>query len=109
MSLHRVAQLAGVSPSTVSRVRYEHPSVATDTITVVRDAMQRLNFLPTSRGRRPHARPTPRAPSVGFIVLGTTGANAAPGFEKLLRGVSTACNDNGLSLTVGFVTDVNDA
>ena len=38
------------------------------------------------------------------MVLGTSGANAAPAFEKLLRGVSSACTDNGLRLTIGFVS-----
>jgi LacI family transcriptional regulator len=113
MSLQRVAQLAGVSTSTVSRVVNEHPSVAGDTVTAVRDAMQRLNFIPTSRVRRHHSRlelsVAGKPASVGFVVLGTTGANAAPAFEKLLRGVSSACTDNGMGLRIGFVSDLAHA
>jgi LacI family transcriptional regulator len=112
MSLQRVAQLAGVSTSTVSRVVNEHPSVACDTVTAVRDAMQRLNFTPTSRVRRPSSRTDivrAKAACVGFVMLGASGANAAPAFEKLLRGVSSACSDNGLSLRIGFVTDLAHA
>src|SRR5688500_9250598 len=113
MSLQRVAQLAGVSTSTVSRVVHEHPSVAFDTAAAVRHAMQRLTLTPTMRARRHSTRfaaaSSARPVAVGFVILGTTGANAAPAFEKLLRGVSSACNDNGLNLTIGFVTDVADA
>jgi LacI family transcriptional regulator len=113
MSLQRVAQLAGVSTSTVSRVVNEHPSVAGDTVTAVRDAMQRLNFTPNSRVRRHALRGDvvghAKATSVGFVVLGTTGANAAPAFEKLLRGVSSACYDNGVSLRIGFVSSLAHA
>src|SRR5688500_10883535 len=110
MSLQRVAQLAGVSTSTVSRVVRDHPSVSSGTATAVRDAIRRLSFTPVTR--------MPRASrdgageravtSLGLVVLGTSGANAAPAFEKLLRGVSSACNDRGLSLTIGFITDAAD-
>ena len=114
MSLQRVAQLAGVSTSTVSRVVHDHPSVAADTASAVRAIMERLSFTPATRVRRTHRAngfhrdglgDTARATSLGFVILGASGANAAPAFEKLLRGVSAACNENGLSLTIGFVTD----
>jgi DNA-binding LacI/PurR family transcriptional regulator len=74
--------------------------------------MQRLNFTPTSRVRRSFSRTDTvraKAASVGFVMLGASGANAAPAFEKLLRGVSSACSDNGLSLRIGFVTDLAHA
>ena len=111
MSLQRVAQLAGVSTSTVSRVVHDHPAVAAGTATMVREAMQRLSFTPTARARRNSREAgglgldTRRPAHLGFVVLGTSGANAAPAFETLLRGVSAACNENALSLNIGFVTD----
>src|SRR4051812_26765258 len=104
MSLQRVAQLAGVSTSTVSRVVHEHPSVASETASAVRAAMQRLSFTPAvRRPRNGHAslnhngngHDLRQTTALGFLILGTSGANAAPAFEKLLRGVSAACNDNG--------------
>src|SRR4051812_26254164 len=113
MSLQRVAQLAGVSTSTVSRVVHEHPSVASETASVVRAAMQRLAFTPAVRRPRKaysnghsngHSLDAHRATALGFLILGTSGANAAPAFEKLLRGVSAACNENGLALKIGFVS-----
>jgi LacI family transcriptional regulator len=110
MSLQRVAQLAGVSTSTVSRVVHDHPSVASGTATVVRDAIRRLEFSPAIRGRRVRREQPARRQlaSLGFVILGTSGANAAPAFEKLLRGVSASCNDSRLNLTIGFVTDAAD-
>jgi DNA-binding LacI/PurR family transcriptional regulator len=113
MSLQRVAQLAGVSTSTVCRVVHEHPSVAGETASAVRAAMQRLSFTPSIRRPRKSYLPIKHnghsgdghvAAALGFLVLGTSGANAAPAFEKLLRGVSAACNDDGLSLKIGFVS-----
>ena len=119
MSLQRVAQLAGVSTSTVSRVVHEHPSVASETASAVRAAMQRLSFTPAvRRPRNGHAHPNYNgnareirrpATALGFLILGTSGANAAPAFEALLRGVSAACNDNGLSLKIGFVSSASHA
>ena len=103
MSLQSVAQLAGVSTSTVSRVVHDHPSVARETASAVRQVMERLRFTPSPR-RAGRPRRVEQAGSLGFVVLGTSGTNTAPAFEKLLRGVSSACTDNGLRLTIGFVS-----
>jgi DNA-binding LacI/PurR family transcriptional regulator len=70
--------------------------------------MERLSFTPSPRRARTFHRTSGtelQSTSLGFVILGTSGANAAPAFEKLLRGVSAACNDNGMSLKIGFVTD----
>src|SRR5687767_14175064 len=107
MSLQSVAQLAGVSTSTVSRVVHDHPSVARETASAVRQVMERLRFTPSPR-RSGRPRRTEQAGALGFVVLGATGNNAAPAFEKLLRGVSAACNDNRMTLTIGFVSDAAD-
>ena len=46
MSINKVAKLAGVSSSTVSRVINNHPRVAPETAQNVRKAMQELNYTP---------------------------------------------------------------
>jgi len=107
MSMQRVAQLAGVSTSTVSRVFHDHPSVAADTAAAVRQAGQQLGFRPAPRRRRNGANGHNGhdATAIAFLVFGTSGSNATPAFEKLLRGVSDAANEKDLSLLLNFVSD----
>jgi LacI family transcriptional regulator len=107
MSMYRVAKLAGVSTSTVSRVFHDDPCVAADTAAVVRQIVQQIGFIPSPRRRRSgtNGRHHATGNAIAFLVLGTSGSNATPGFEKLLRGVSDAANANDLSLILSFVSD----
>lgn len=107
MSMQRVAQLAGVSTSTVSRVVNDHPSVATGTVVSVRRAMRQLSFAPVARRRwgTNGANGGAKATSIAFVVFGTSGSRTTPAFDKLLRGVSAAANDHDLSLVFSFVSD----
>src|SRR5262249_9032059 len=107
--MRKVAQLAGVSTSTVSRVINERPNVAADTAAVGHQSVRELSFLPTP----PHVtrRPNPRSPagtSIAFLILGTSGRHPAPAFERLLRGVSAAASLGELSLIFGFVPDTTN-
>ena len=105
--MQRVAHLAGVSTSTVSRVVNEHPSVASETAAVVRKAMRQLSFSPAARRRWGSANGarSAGATAIGFVVFGTSGSKTTPAFDNLLRGVSAAANDNDLSLMFSFVSD----
>ncbi|MHB1766718.1 MAG: LacI family DNA-binding transcriptional regulator [Phycisphaerae bacterium] len=47
MSIIEVAQKAGVSPSTVSRVMNDHPRVAQETARAVRKVMAELGYVPS--------------------------------------------------------------
>jgi LacI family transcriptional regulator len=108
MSMQRVAQLAGVSTSTVSRVFHDDPCVAAETAAAVRLVVQQLGFTPARRKRRNNGngnRLDPVNNAIAFLVLGTSGSNATPGFEKLLRAVSEAANANDLSIVLSFVSD----
>ena len=55
MSISKVAKLAGVSSSTVSRVINNHPRVAPETAENVRKAMRALSYTPSDR--RPGPKP----------------------------------------------------
>src|SRR5829696_9686965 len=98
MSMQRVAKLAGVSTSTVSRVFHDDPCVAAGTAAIVRQVVEEMGFTPSPRRRRNGTNGKHHASgnAIAFLVLGTSGSNATPGFEKLLRGVSDAANDNDL-------------
>ena len=58
MSISKVAKLAGVSSSTVSRVINNHPRVAPETVQSVKKAMKELGYVPSDR--RPGPKPSAR-------------------------------------------------
>jgi LacI family transcriptional regulator len=62
----------------------------------------------TSRRRRVSHSSSARATSVAFVVVGTSGAQPAPAFEALLRGVTDAARENRLSLTLAFVSSPSE-
>src|SRR3954464_6551682 len=100
MTMRRVAQLAGVSTSTVSRVINDRQNVAPETIAAVRRVMRQLAVTPSPRlrSRTFNASRANKATTVAFLVFGTSGAHPAPAFERLLRGVSEASSQHDLSL-----------
>jgi LacI family transcriptional regulator len=107
MSISKVAKLAGVSSSTVSRVINNHPRVAPDTVQSVKKAMKELNYVPSDRrpGPKPSSRLRLGTGNIAFLVLGTSGERATPGFEDLLRGVSLGASQNELNLVFTHVPD----
>lgn len=107
MSIRNVAQLAGVSTSTVSRVLNERPNVAATTVESVRRAMRELSFSPSVRrgSMRSRAQDGLKTATIAFIVFGTSGSRPTPAFEKLLRGVSEQSSRANLSLIFSFVSD----
>ena len=74
MSISKVAKLAGVSSSTVSRVINNHPRVAPETAQSVREAMQTLGYTPseTRPGPKPQSRIRRGTQEIAFFVLGTS-------------------------------------
>jgi len=109
MSISKVAKLAGVSSSTVSRVINNHPRVAPETAQSVRRAMQSLNYTPSERrpGPKPASRTRSNLGSIAFLVLGTSGNRATPAFQDLLRGVSMGASRHELNLIFHHVPDPN--
>lgn len=107
MSITKVAELAGVSSSTVSRVINNHPRVAPETAEAVRRAMATLAYTPSDRrpGPKPQSRQRVVAGNVTFLVFGTSRRSATPAFADLLRGVSEAASQRGLSLSFAHVSD----
>ena len=109
MSMRRIAELAGVSTATVSRVMSAHTNVSASTAEAVRRAMREMNINPTAlrglRRRNGRANGVRSATSIAFLVLGTSGAQPAPAFEQLLGGVTDAAREHELDLTFSFVSD----
>jgi DNA-binding LacI/PurR family transcriptional regulator len=111
MTMDRVAKLAGVSSSTVSRVINNRPRVAPETAESVRKAMQTLGYTPSDRrpGPKPASRQQSKVCHLVFLVLGTSGTGATPAFEHLLRGVSGAAAHDQVHLTFSHLPDPEEA
>ena len=107
MSISKVAKLAGVSSSTVSRVINNHPRVAPETAQSVRQAMESLGYTPseTRPGPKPMSRMRREARDIAFLVLGASRNRATPAFQDLLRGVSMAATANDINLIFHHVAD----
>lgn len=108
MSISKVADLAGVSSSTVSRVINNHPRVAPETAKAVKAAMSKLQYVPSDRrpGPKPGSRSRNSSLTVAFFVLGTADGRATPAFQDLLRGVSDTLHREGIDLLFSHVNDL---
>lgn len=106
MSLVQVAEIVGVSTSTVSRVLNNHPRVAPGTVVAVRKAMEQVDFRPRRHSKRTHAAAS--GTGVLFLVLGRSENSTVPAFEQLLRGVSGAAEEQGLNLSTRFVSRIDE-
>lgn len=98
VTIKEIAAQAGVSPSTVSRVVNDNPSISRETRDRVRQVMAELGYEPGL---------TPAAPTVSpvrmvGIVLPPSQVNAYrnPFFLETIRGISEFCNPHGVVTTV---------
>ena len=111
MSIVKVAKIAGVSHSTVSRVINNRGGVSKDTIGQVERAMKKMGFVPRPR----NARPGPRVKdetgiNAGQLMLlysyiNETTANSSPATMLLVRGIQSALTEMGMNMLVGFVDE----
>lgn len=110
MSINKVAELAGVSNSTVSRVINNHPRVALETAKAVKEAMKQLNYVPSDRrpGPKPMSRHRTQTLSLAFLVFGTSQGRSTPAFMDLLHGVSSGASSFDVNLQFAHVLDVQE-
>lgn len=100
-TLHDVAQLAGVSHQTVSRVVNAHPSVAAATRARVLDAIRRLDYVPN---RVAQSLATRRTKTVGIIGYGT----GHYGPSQMVANVEASLQGRGYALLYASVPDLSD-
>ena len=109
MSIVEVAERAGVSKSTVSRVINRVPGVAEDLCAKVKRAMEELDYHPSPR--RPGPKPASRRGiKSGNVLLLTSGYEAGqvyrmPIFPDILLGAESALADAGMNLVVAELRD----
>lgn len=106
MSMKKVAELAGVSMSTVSRVVNDHPSISPKTAESVRAAMESLKFRPSIRRGSFDTRQSTSTLLVAYVVFGDTGRSTAPAFEQLIGGISEVADEMRVDLVFSFASDL---
>lgn len=85
VTLKTVAQLAGVSRSTASRVLTGHPSVSPEVMRAVKRAARTLDYVPSQAGR---ALATGRSDAVTLVIFeSTTFLFGDPFLGRLVRGI----------------------
>ncbi|MCL6631337.1 MAG: LacI family transcriptional regulator [Alicyclobacillus herbarius] len=99
-----VAQLAGVSASTVSRVLADSPRISARTKQRVRQAMAQLNYHPNTLAR---ALVTNTACAIGLMIpYGRNEFFENPFFAELMSGISEVTHDEGYDIVL--ITSRND-
>ncbi|HEX3358911.1 MAG TPA: LacI family DNA-binding transcriptional regulator [Tepidisphaeraceae bacterium] len=104
MSIIQVAEVAGVSKSTVSRVINQSPAVAPEATKAVHEAMQRLGYSPPlrRRGPKPMSRRGIRTGNIALLVMGLRPADLyrLPVFPSLLHGIERALAEQQMNLVL---------
>ena len=93
VTIKEVAKLAGVSPSTVSRVISDSPRISDETKKTVREAMDELGYHPNAIARSLVSKATY---TIGIVMpQSTERAFLNPFFPQALSGVSAAAHEQG--------------
>jgi len=103
MTIRQVAQAAGVSTATVSRVLNSAPYIAEETAQAVRRAMAEVQYDPNRRRRSSKKSAQTQELKVGFYVMELNPTGQNPAYERLLRGVADAAQEYKLDLKFGFI------
>lgn len=109
MSISDVAQRAGVSRATVSRVINQRKGVSRDIVDAVRRAAAALNYEPPPLNRRPGrrvARPSSRQTEFIAVILTDDLYQHTPGvFAAHLSGIEREAAEHGLGVLVAQVAE----
>lgn len=101
-TLEEVAQLAGVSRSTVSRVINDHPNVRAEVRERVRQVIREVGYQPHAAAR---SLVTSRTHVIGMIIPeAVTTLFTDPFFPLLLRGATETCNSHQYQLMLSLFT-----
>lgn len=99
VTIKDVAALAGVSPSTVSRVCNDNPSISKETKERVRQAMAQLGYEPPLAAAP--AEPQQNARMIGIILPPSRRvAYENPFYLEAIRGISQFCNQRQVVSTI---------
>ncbi len=106
MTLEELAELAGVSRATVSRVINQQPRVRPDTRERVTRIIRERGYQPNAAARTLASR---HSRVVGFALPSRLSNLTAPYYSLILQGVTAACDEHNFSLMICPVTAVRRA
>ena len=97
VTIKDVAALAGVSPSTVSRVCNDHPSISSETRERVRNAMSKLGYEPSASAQQ-----TDQRLRMVSVLLPPSPKEAYENsfYLQVIRGISQVCNQRQVACSV---------
>ena len=103
VTIKDVARIAGVSPSTVSRVIKDHEGISTSTKKKVRKIMEEIGYAPNIAARN---LVTNQANTIGLVIKsGMYEVNLNPFYSEVNLGVSETCRQKGFSTLTTSATD----
>jgi LacI family transcriptional regulator len=106
LTLEDIAELAGVSRSTVSRVINEQPNVRTDVRKRVLEVIQNTGYHPNAAARTLASQ---RSWTIGLILpLSVSIFFTDPYYPHLTKGIAQACNQNDYTLALFLVSSKDD-
>ncbi len=92
VTIKDVARVAGVSPSTVSRVLSNHPKISPATVRKVREAMESLGYHPNIMAKSLVSKSTH---TIGLVLPRLVEEFSNPFFSEVLRGMLACANSAG--------------
>lgn len=94
-TIHDVADKAGVSIKTVSRVLNGGTEVSQKTRTRIEQAMRSLEFAPSAAARMLRGRPT------GLVAVIAEQLTTTPDSSEIIKGIQLVCEEQGKMLLIG--------
>ena len=94
-TIHDVAEKAGVSIKTVSRVLNDASSVSEKTRKKIEQAMQQLDFAPSAAARMLRGRPT------DLVAVIAEQLTTTPDSAEIIKGIQSVCERMGKMLLIG--------
>lgn len=94
-TIHDVAEKAGVSIKTVSRVLNDASSVSEKTRKKIEQAMQALDFAPSAAARMLRGRPT------DLVAVIAEQLTTSPDSSEIIKGIQSVCEQLGKMLLIG--------
>ncbi|MFC7439836.1 LacI family DNA-binding transcriptional regulator [Laceyella putida] len=106
VTIKDVARLAGVSPSTVSRVISNHPRISVATVKKVREAMETLGYHPNMMAKSLVSKSTK---TLGLVLpRSAEELFANPFFSEVLRGMLAYANQKQYDLLISSANNQQD-
>lgn len=94
-TIHDVADMAGVSIKTVSRVLNDASSVSEKTRERIEQAMHALDFAPSAAARMLRGRPT------DLVAVIAEKLTTTPDSSEIIKGIQSVCEEQGKMLIIG--------